>query len=225
MRSWSVRLRGNRHIVLPGVTTRFFATALVACSVSVGAQEAGVERVRLVGTGAKAITGIAYYNEAFHLTQERSPVRITNVKIRHVPSETAAKARAVRDTMSRYLKDHERINLRRFSQESLTITVDAHGEDVVAVKFSVVVYDAFKEYLGGLTAVTMDPPTALMDWEYRPPYLFKFKKYGVVGVYVRQARLRNGQIWNFDEDSVARELSERFGEITKEQLAEPDGTK
>ena len=61
-----------------------------------------------------------------------------------------------------------------------------------------------------------------MQWDYRPAYLFKFEKYGVAGVYVRQARLKDGRIWNFDEDFVTGKLSERLGEITKEQIIGSD---
>ena len=64
----------------------------------------------------------------------------------------------------------------------------------------------------------MDAPTVGMQWNYNPIYLFKFEKYGVVGVYVRQARLKDGRIWNFDEDFITGELSGRLGEITKEQI-------
>ena len=113
------------------------------------------------------------------------------------------------------------MHIGNLTEEQLTITVDADGENVVAVKFGVIVYDAFKEYLGGLTAITMDSPTAGMEWDYRPAYLFKFERYGVVGVYVRQARLADGTIWNFDEDYVASEMSKIFGKITAEQISEP----
>ena len=68
----------------------------------------------------------------------------------------------------------------------------------------------------------MDPPTVSMQWEYNPIYLFKFEKYGVVGVYVRQARLKDGRIWNFDENFITNKFSERLGEITKEQIVGSD---
>ena len=93
---------------------------------------------------------------------------------------------------------------------------------VVAVKFGIIVYDAFKEYLGGLTGITMDPPSVGMQWEYDPIYLFKFEKYGVVGVYVRQARLEDGRIWNFDESFITSEFSKMLGDITKEQIIGSD---
>ena len=112
------------------------------------------------------------------------------------------------------------MNIGNLAREGLTITVNARGENVVAVKFGVIVYDAFKEYLGGLTAITMDPPTTNMQWTYNPPYLFKFRKYGVVSIFVRQARLKNGKIWNFDENFVTKKFSERFGKLTKKQIKE-----
>ena len=138
--------------------------------------------------------------------------------VRHIPQETAVLAEAYRSSLFRYLEDHEKDRLQRLARETLTITIDANGEKVVAVKFGVVVYDAFREYLGGLTAITMDPPTKGMQWDYNPVYLFKFRKYGVVGIYVRQARLENGGIWNFDEEFIKNQFSEKFGEVTKEQI-------
>ena len=180
------------------------------------AQEAKIETVDLY----RQVTGTVYGNEAFHVHEKGSPVRITSVSVQHIPRETASLANSYLTSLYRYLKDNEKIRLQQYAKESLKITISAQGEDVVAVKFGVVVYDAFKEYLGGLTAITMDPPTTHMRWDYNPAYLFKFKKYGVVGIYVRQARLRNGQIWNFDENLVTSEFSKRFGDVTKEQLVE-----
>ena len=184
----------------------------------VQAQEAKVEPINIY----EDTKGIVYLNEVFFINEESSPVRITNARVRHIPQETAVLAEAYRSSLFQYLKAHEKDRLRRLSRETLTITIDANGENVVAVKFGVIVYDAFREYLGGLTAITMDPPTGGMQWDYNPVYLFKFKKYGVVGIYVRQARLANGRIWNFDEGFVTTEFSGKFGEITKEQVVGSD---
>ena len=104
----------------------------------------------------------------------------------------------------------------------MNITIDAEGEDAVAVKFGVVAYDAFKEYLGGLTAITMDPPKKSMEWDFKPAYLFKFEKYGVVSVYVRQVRLKNGRIWNYTPEIISKELSQKYGQITKDQVINVD---
>ena len=182
------------------------------------AQEAQIERVHIYENER----GIIYHNEAFHISQEGSPVLITDVTARHIPAKTAALADAYYDALFRYLTDHDKNRLRRLAKETLTITIDAEGEGVVAVKFGIIVYDAFKEFLGGLTGITMDPPTVSMQWEYNPIYLFKFEKYGVVGVYVRQARLKDGRIWNFDENFITSKFSERLGEITKEQIVGSD---
>ena len=182
------------------------------------AQEARVERVHIYENE----NGIVYYNEAFHINEEIGPVRIKKVTVRHIPGETAALADAYYDALFRYLTDQDKSRLRRLAKETLTITIDAEGEGVVAVKFGIIVYDAFKEYLGGLTGITMDSPTIGMQWKYDPIYLFKFEKYGVVGVYVRQARLKDGKIWNFDENFITSKFSERLGEITKEQIVGSD---
>ena len=182
------------------------------------AQEAQIERVHIY----EKERGIIYHNEAFHISQEGSPVLITDVTARHIPAKTAALADAYYDALFRYLTDHDKNRLRRLAKETLMITIDAEGEGVVAVKFGIIVYDAFKEFLGGLTGITMDPPTVSMQWEYNPIYLFKFEKYGVVGVYVRQARLKDGRIWNFDENFITSKFSERLGEITKEQIVGSD---
>ena len=183
------------------------------------AQEARVERVNIYENE----TGVVYFNEAFYINEEVSPVRIKKVTVRHIPSKTAALADAYYDALFRYLTDHDKSRLRRLSKEILTITIDAEGDGVVAVKFGIIVYDAFKEYLGGLTGITMDPPSIGMQWEYDPIYLFKFEKYGVVGVYVRQARLEDGRIWNFDENYITSKFSKRLGDITKEQIIGSDG--
>ncbi len=194
-------------------------TLLVLLTFSVvHAQEARVERVNIYENE----TGVVYFNEAFQINEEVSPVFIKKVTVRHVPSKTAALADAYYDALFRYLADHDKSRLRRLSKETLTITVDAEGEGVVAVKFGIIVYDAFKEYLGGLTGITMDPPSIRMQWDYDPVYLFKFEKFGVVGVYVRQARLEDGSIWNFDENYITSKFSERLGEITKEQIVGSD---
>ena len=142
--------------------------------------------------------------------------------VRHVPTKTAALADAYYDSLFPYLSDSDKDKLRQLTKETLTITIDAKGEEVVAVKFGIIVYDAFKEFLGDLTGITMDPPTYGMQWNYDPIYLFKFEKYGVVGVYVRQARLKDGRIWNFDENFITSKFSERLGEITKEQIIGSD---
>lgn len=185
---------------------------------TIRAQEAQVEQVHIY----EDQNGIVYLNEAFYINEDNGAVRISKVTVRHIPKKTAMVADAYYDGLFRYLKDHDKKRLRKLSKENLTITVDADGKDVVAVKFGIIVYDAFKEFLGGLTGITMDAPTVGMQWNYNPIYLFKFEKYGVVGVYVRQARLKDGRIWNFDEDFVTGEYSGRLGEITKEQIVGSD---
>ena len=193
----------------------FVSGMLMAMALStVQAQEAQIEEITIY----RDVKGKVYHNEAFNINEDASPVRITNVSVSHIPGETASLAEAYRDSLFRYLDDGEKNRLRRLAREKLTITIDASGESVVAVKFGVIVYDAFKEYLGGLTAITMNAPTTGMQWEYNPIYLFKFEKYGVVGVYVRQARLKDGSIWNFDENFIRTKYSEMLGEITKEQI-------
>ena len=190
-----------------------FGFVLTAAS-PIYAQEARSQQVTIY----EDVQATVFYNETFHVNDEESPVDILDVSVLHVPSETATLADAYRDQLFRYLSDAEKDTLRQYSNENLRITITARGGGVVAVKFAVIVYDAFNEYLGGLTAITMDPPTTNMEWDYRPPYLFKFRKYGVLGVYVRQARLQDGSIWNADLDLVTREFTARRGEITREQL-------
>ncbi|MDE0002610.1 MAG: hypothetical protein OXQ29_07935 [Rhodospirillaceae bacterium] len=182
------------------------------------AQEARIEQIHIYENE----TGIIYLNETFHINQENSPVQIKKVTARHIPGKTAALAEAYYDGLFRYLKEHEKSRLRKLARETLTISIDAEGGEVVAVKFGIIVYDAFKEFLGGLTGITMNPPTVGMKWDYNPVYLFKFEKYGVVGVYVRQARLKDGRIWNFDENFITSEFSEKLGEITREQIVGSD---
>ena len=61
--------------------------------------------------------------------------------------------------------------------------------EVVAVKFGIIVYDAFQQFLGGLTANSMDSPTVGMKRDYNPLYVFRFEKYGVVA----NSHVRAGQ--------------------------------
>lgn len=182
------------------------------------AQEAKVEQVQIYGQ----IKGIVYFNDTFQINEDMNPVRITGVTARHITSETATLAKLTYDNLYQYLEDQEKDRLRQLSNENLIITINARGEDVVAVKFGIIVYDAFKDFLGSLTAVIMDPPNTGMQWNYNPAYLFMFKKYGVVGVFVREARLVDGSIWKFDESFVMSKFSERLYEITKEQIVESD---
>lgn len=140
----------------------------------------------------------------------------------HIPSETAMKAKMTSDILSRYLSDDEILNLARYKNEALEISIDAAGSDAVAVKFGVVVIDAFKEYLGGLTAITMDPPTTGMEWTYSPSYLFKAEKFGVVCVFVRQVRLSNGDIWNFDPQQIANGIKKFTTNISQDDIKNSD---
>lgn len=171
------------------------------------AQEARVESVSLY----ENMKGDVFYNETFFINDSESPVQIENVSARHVPEETASMADQIWDQLYKYLSDNEKDKLRNYARSGLSIFVDASGDEAVAVKFGIVAYDAFKEHLGGLTAVTMDPPRNGMEWDFSPAYLFKFKKYGVVGVYVRQVRLKDGTIWNFDEAETISKLYDELG--------------
>ena len=148
-----------------------------------------------------------------------SPVKIKKLIAKHIPTSTAQLADLYYDSLFRYLDDDQKITLKKYRNEKLEIIIDAEGANAVAVKFGVVVYDAFDEYLGGLTAITMNPPTDGMLWNYSPSYLFKIEKYGIVCVYVRQARLNSGEIWNFfNPQLVVEELSKRVAGISKEDL-------
>ena len=171
------------------------------------AQEARVESVSLY----ENMKGDVFYNETFFINDSESSVQIENVSARHVPEETASMADQIWDQLYKYLSDNEKDKLRNYARSGLSIFVDASGDEAVAVKFGIVAYDAFKEHLGGLTAVTMDPPRNGMEWDFSPAYLFKFKKYGVVGVYVRQVRLKDGTIWNFDEAETISKLYDELG--------------
>ena len=145
-----------------------FGILLTLALTTTRAQEAQVEQVHIY----EDQKGIVYLNEAFHINENNGPVRISKVTVRHIPKKTAVIADAYYDGLFRYLKDRDKKRLRRLSKENLTITIDAEGDDVVAVKFGIIVYDAFKEFLGGLTGITMDAPTVGMQWDYSPIYLF-----------------------------------------------------
>ena len=121
---------------------------LVALAFSTAhAQEAQIEKVHIYENEK----GTVYLNEAFHINEETGPVRITKVDVRHVPSKTAAVADAYYDGLFRYLSDHDKDRLGRLAKESLTITIDAKGQGVVAVKFGITVYDAFLRCFQGVS--------------------------------------------------------------------------
>jgi hypothetical protein len=184
----------------------FFILAIFFAG-NTSAQEARVESVTLYQT----MKGDVFYNRTFFINDSESPVQIENVSAQHVPEETALAADQIWDQLYKYLSDDEKDHLRNYARSGLSIFVDASGDEAVAVKFGIVAYDAFKEHLGGLTAVTMDPPTYGMEWDFSPAYLFKFKKYGVAGVYVRQVRLKDGTIWNFDEEETLSKFYDELG--------------
>lgn len=163
-------------------------------------------------------TGVVYYNQIAIINSNSAPVNITSATAMHIPSETAIKAGMAYDMLSRYLSDNDKFNLARYRKEALEVNIDATGSNAVAVKFGIVVIDAFKEYLGGLTAVTMDPPKSGMSWTYSPSYLFKAQKYGVVCVFVRQVRLSNGDIWNYNPQQIANELMKFTNNISQDDI-------
>jgi len=164
------------------------------------------------------VTGKVYYNNTEIINDVKSPVKITDLVAKHIPTITAQTADLYYEQLYRYLGDYQKKTLQEYRNQNLEITIDAEGSDAVAVKFGVVVYDAFNEYLGGLTAITMDSPETGMMWNYSPSYLFKIEKYGIICAYVRQVRLKSGEIWNFDPQFVVEELSKKVAGITKEKL-------
>jgi hypothetical protein len=167
--------------------------------------------------GSAKIEGVVYKNETFFVNAPDSPVQILGVEAIHIPKETAELAKEI----LRELRGN--LHVRPFTEEKLKIKILAVGvEDVVAVKFGVVAHDSFKEYLGGFLAITMDEPKGYMEWDFRPAYLFKFEKYGVLSAYVRQVRLKSGRIWNYSPNTISEELSRKYGEVTREQIVNID---
>ena len=173
-----------------------------------------VENITILGD----IKGEVYVNESIMINAPDCPVQINNIKVTHVTEETRQLAKYFLSEAYSALNSSEKEKIRELSNSGLGIKISAQANDAVAVKFGVITIDAFKEYLGGLTAITMDPPSSDMTWNYTPAYLFKFEKYGVAVVYVRQVRLENGTIWNFNIQNTQKRLSGLIGEITEEQL-------
>ena len=169
--------------------------------------------------------GSIYANETFFINDPNAPVQISDLSVVHVTSDTAEMLSSLRrqglklsdvetDPKSDLFKGVD------FDREKLTVRISASGEEAMAIKFTIVAIDGFKEVLGGLTGVTMDPPEANMTWNYTPSYLFKFKKYGVLGVYVQQVRMADGKIWNYDERKVQKKFLEKFDDLDKGKLKE-----
>ena len=180
-----------------------------------GAEEMKTEVVELADVFGIKVTIPVYHNKTFFINQPNSPIQITNVKARHIVEKAANTAQNYAEIFSR---DKESKNFKTslaHSKEGLTVTIDANGSDAVAAKFGILVYDAFNESLGGLTGVMMDTPSEGMVWNYNPSYLFMFEKYGVVGVFVRQARMTDGSIWNMDETLVTEAFLQEFGLATE----------
>ncbi len=192
------------------------------------------------GLDIKLPVGTVFLNETFFINQDNSPVNISGVAVMHTSEQIA---KYVRD--GRY-ENRERLSKKRDSKlfkfkygtdlastvdgfsissdEGLKVRIAAEGSEVAAVKFSVVAFDAFKEHLGSLTAVSMDPPSKDMEWDFKPSYLFLFKKYGVLAVFVKQVRLNDGEIWNFDEQIIFENLKKRYESITEEEFNQEDTT-
>ena len=180
-----------------------------------GAEEMKTEVVELADTFGIKVTIPVYHNKTFFVNQPNGPIQITNVKARHIVEESANTAQVYAKIFSSDRNSEKFKTSLAHSKEGLKLTIDANGSEVVAAKFGILVFDAFNESLGGLTGVMMDTPSEGMVWNYNPSYLFMFEKYGVVGVFVRQARMTDGSIWNMDETLITEAFSKEFGLATE----------
>lgn len=177
------------------------------------------QKTRTATYGSVSVPFKYWSNDTFIINDPKAPVRIKKFSTIHV---TAGHAKAAQS----YLKaasydDVFRSSIGTFRTEGLELKVTAStvsGKDVQAVKFGFVVIDAFNEYLGGLTGVTMDTPKDELVWKYRPGYLFKFEKYGKALVYVRQVRLAGDKIWNFDKKRVTKEVQKLVSSFNASDL-------
>jgi hypothetical protein len=190
---------------------RIFVTFFIMIGGQLFAQEAKVKTVPM-----GMFQGTVYSNETFFINDEKAPVKISKVSAEHIPKSTSELADQVWDyyrdnNLQSLLTDTVKKQIRANLKSGLTVSIDAESNDVVAVKFGIVAYDAFKEHLGSLTGVTMEPPKTGMSWEFNPSYLFLFKRYGVIGAYVRQARMKDGTIWNFDEEETMQKFFDTLG--------------
>ena len=166
-----------------------------------------------------------YKNGVIIINDKPCPVQITDSTVMHVNAEVASKVQELWKTISGFLDSEEILALAELKQERIHITVSASGEAADAVKFGVVMFDSFKEFLGSMTAVIMDQPNADMLWNFTPSYAFKFKRFGVMVVYVKQVRTKSGAIWNCDSSKLALEISKQYSAVSKASLEKEDSAK
>ncbi len=138
--------------------------------------------------------GLIYHHPINVIDQTNAPVKITNARATYIPERTASIAKIWEEDYPIY------------SKHGILITLDAVGDSVVAFRITVHIYNSFGEHLGGLSAISTDPPNNDMQWIYSPRELFTFKGYGFVAVFLNKARLKDGTIWIYDKDEVASQL-------------------
>ena len=190
------------------------------------AQQATVTKHFLDIIYGQEIYATQYKHDAFYFNDPDSPVKIHKVTAVYTPKSAVDNAQLV----LQQIREHQgyasadvrkyQYEARGFDQEQVMVTVVAEGHNTAAVKFGVLVVDSFGDILDRFTAITMDPlvPTEKMKWRSTAYNLFTFKGYGVVGVYVRQVRTRDGKLWEFNPDRVAQALSDGLGKLTPEQV-------
>lgn len=184
-------------------------SVLLACALTDYSSEAQIAKEVEV-EGYKA-----YSHGIFFVNEPEGPVEIKEAQAIYVPQGSAFLIR--QDALSYPAKAHNRV----YPEDAhIRINLRAEGEDVVAARYYILFYNLFKEHMKSYSIIQMDGMVygETMEAVFTPPGLQLFQNYGVVGMFVRKARLHDGSIWEYNEDLVIRTLATNFIHITKKHL-------
>lgn len=161
----------------------------------------------LIGLLVLPLSALA--NESNILEQSDSPVAITSHESRYQEEDD-----------SRYSMHPARI-VHDLKYKNTT------DKEIVAVKFGLVEFDAFNEFLDKFTGFTVEKLPAAKEkagtWVNNAYRAFTFDKYGTGVAYVSAVRFADGTIWRADLDKVLEQLRKLESSLKKEDLEEKKG--
>ena len=117
---------------------------LIVPAVSVQSQKAVPKKIKIIGDHK----GLAYLHKTTVINQTGSPIQIVDASVYYVPPKT-------RMVLEVSVPRH----LRRLISRGAIVNISIQGGGVIAVKFGVLLYDTFREFVGGFTPLSMKPPT------------------------------------------------------------------
>ena len=135
----------------------------------------------------------AEQHKAIVLNDPASPVQITGAALYRLTDEGRIK---LEFAVPRYE--------RSLVPKGAIVEISAQSKTAVAVIFGIKFVDAFGENVSGFAPVLMsrlqDKPLPLRYQSDRLPTTFK--KWGIGCVFVQKARLSDGQVWQFDANTI-----------------------